>query len=75
MIVQNPTNNTKPAGTLLVNMECVAAGLPAPTLSWYKNGVLLVADNDHIRIKENSHVTRDYGITFGQLQLLTINLK
>lgn len=75
MIIESPVDNTLPAGTALLVMDCRAVGLPAPSISWFKNGVQIFADVDHTRILDNSYEASDYGITFSQLQLLDLILK
>ena len=75
MIVDHPASRTHPAGFSFIDLTCRATGLPVPSIYWYKDGVLLVDDGDHIQITDNDYELSDFGINFGRLHIVDVVLR
>ncbi len=54
-----------------VSITCISIGIPAPTLSWYKDGVLLILDTGIIQ--DDDYLTQD-GVLMSTEQTLIINM-
>ncbi|XP_019853400.1 PREDICTED: hemicentin-1-like [Amphimedon queenslandica] len=74
IIAEHPTSRTHPAGFPFIDLTCTATGLPVPSIYWYKDGVLLVDDGDHIQIRENDYEQSNFGINYGRLHIVDIVL-
>ena len=75
IIAEHPVSRTHPAGFPFIDLTCTATGLPVPSIYWYKDGVLLVDDGDHIQIRENDYEQSNFGINYGRLHIVDIVLR
>ena len=75
MIVTHPTGRVHPAGYSLIELSCTATGLPVPSISWYKDGVLLLSDGDHVQMRENTFEQPNFGINTGRLHIVDLVLR
>ena len=75
MIVTHPMGRVHPAGFSLIELSCTATGLPVPSISWYKDGVLLLSDGDHVQMRENTFEQPNFGINTGRLHIVDLVLR
>ena len=54
-----------------VTFECTATGIPAPTITWYRDNAIFDQENDS-RVIINSTTTED-GLLYQVVETLTIN--
>lgn len=55
IIIRGPVNQTLPIKSM-ARLECVAMGVPTPIISWYRDGIPLVASN-RINLTESGQLT------------------
>lgn len=55
IIIRGPVNQTLPVKSM-ARLECVAIGVPTPIISWYRDGIPLVASN-RINLTESGQLT------------------
>lgn len=55
IIIRGPVNQTLPVKSV-ARLECIAIGVPTPVISWYKDGIPLIATN-RINLTESGILT------------------
>lgn len=55
IIIRGPVNQTLPVKSM-ARLECIAMGVPTPVISWYRDGIPLLA-SDRINLTESGQLT------------------
>jgi hypothetical protein len=73
-IVSGPSGRVLPAGTSVVDLKCTAFGFPLPSIYWYKDGMLVIPDGNHLRITNTTFISDTFGFHQSQFQLVDLTL-